>query len=80
MSVDVNKCIAFSVTKGKAVSKKELAAKLWPESHQKTRMLNMSNLISGKTERINPEWVQTICDECGVDPNYLFNFKPMTDE
>lgn len=68
----VNEAIARQEVNGKKVLKKELAAKLWPDSSPTSQQVNMTNLCSGNTKRITPELVVTICRELECDANFLF--------
>jgi len=59
--------------RGRNITQKELGAILFPYSTEPTQIININNLCSGKTKRINIEMVSIICDTLGVDANYLFN-------
>jgi hypothetical protein len=52
--------------------KKDLAKLLWPDSSGSTQGVNMSKLISGKTKKVNPDWIPIICSFCRVSPSFLF--------
>lgn len=75
--IRINDALAFAMAKGTRIQKNELAAKIWPASSPEAQKVNMSNLISGKSNKINPEWVSIICEETGVDANFLFGMEPM---
>ena len=64
--------ITGALQKGK-ITKKELAAKLWPGS--KCQYQNMRLLENGTIKTYSFELIAIICESCGVDPNYLFGFK-----
>lgn len=68
----IEQAIAAAKDAGRTITKKELAAALWPESNAAAQQVNMSKLCNGKTARIAPEWVNTICELTGVDANFLF--------
>lgn len=68
----VNEAIARAEMRGKKVLKKDLAAKLWADSTQTSQQVNMTNLCSGVTKKINPEWVEILCSELDCDANFLF--------
>lgn len=70
----VNEAIARAQTNGKSLSKKSIAALLWPDSSEKTQQVNMSSLVNGRTLTIRPEWVLILCNELECSPNYLFGF------
>lgn len=72
MKLKVNEAIARAESRGKKIYKKELAAKIWPESRPEAQLVNMSNLCSGQTKKVNPDWVATICKECECSADYLF--------
>lgn len=73
MNLRVNEAIARAEMRGKKVLKKDLAAKLWGDSAPSSQQVNMTNLCSGITKKINPEWVETLCSELGCDANFLFS-------
>ena len=57
---------------GRKVTKKEIAARLWADSSESTRKVNMSGLCNGSRERVSPEWVRIICEMCGCSADFLF--------
>ena len=61
--------------RGKRITQRELGAILWPNSTKPTQIVNINNLCSGKTKRIDISMVSIICDTLRVDANYLFNIK-----
>lgn len=67
--------MAIAAENGKKVKKKDLAAKMWPDSSEAAQQVNMTKLCSGKYKNINPEWVHIICKECGVTPSFLFGYE-----
>lgn len=68
----LTEAIALSVVNGKKIRKRDLAAKLWPNSAPETQGVNMRCLCSGVTKRVQPEWITIICEETGCDANFLF--------
>lgn len=60
------------------ITKIGLARKLFIDAKPKTQAVNMNNLVKGITARVSPAWVKTICEETGVDANFLFDIEPMT--
>lgn len=56
---------------GIKVKKKEIAARLWPDTGEVGRTVNMAGLCAGKRERIRPEWVQIICEMTGCSADFL---------
>jgi len=75
-SIKISQAIAFrSATTGEKISdiKKELASLMYPNSIGKSQYVYLSNLLNGKTKKIDKEMVQTICKVCMVDANFLFN-------
>lgn len=58
--------------RGKKIYKKELAAKMWPNSTETGQMVNMTGLCSGRRTKVDPEWVEIICKECGCSADFLF--------
>ena len=53
----------------------KLGKKLWPDSCRRTQQVNASNLVTGKTKTLKPEWVEIICVELGITYNEFFNGK-----
>lgn len=74
-NLKINEAIAFATMNGKKINKTAIAARLWPDSTPLTRRQNMTNLCTGKTDKINPRWVDVICEMTGCDANFLFNVK-----
>lgn len=71
----VNEAIARSEMKGNKILKRELARKIWPNSKPESQLVNMSNLCSGVTKKINPEWVVVLCKELKCSADFLFGLK-----
>lgn len=71
----LNEAILKAALKGKKVFKKELAAKIWPDSTESAQQVNMTALCSGKKMKVAPEWVEVICKECECSADYLFGLK-----
>lgn len=71
--LNLSTAISQAKEKGVKVLKKELAAKLWPNSKEITQQVNMSSLISGRTSRISLDMIHVICHELKCTPNLLFN-------
>ena len=74
-ALKVNEAIALSEAMGKKVLKKDLAAKIWPNSRSEAQAVNMTNLCSGVTKKVNPEWIVTICRETGCTADFLLGIK-----
>lgn len=70
----INEAIEFANSQGKKIKKKDISARLWPNSSESGRRMNMASLCGGKMKRIDHEWVGIICDMCGCTPNFLFNY------
>ncbi len=77
----INEALDFhEKTKAKSeptIQKIDLAKELFKGAKPKTLPVNMSNLVNGKTTRVDPAWVKHICAVTGVDANFLFGIKPM---
>ena len=56
---------------GRTVLKKDIAARLWPDTTEVAQMVNMTRLCSGKTTRIEPGWVAIVAEMTGCTANYL---------
>ncbi|NQU54074.1 MAG: hypothetical protein HQ522_16215 [Bacteroidetes bacterium] len=70
--IRVNEAFAQAEAKGKKIKKIQLAEKLWPGSSRDTQQMNISNLLNGKTKRVDIQWIPIICEELGCTPNFLF--------
>lgn len=57
------------------ITNRTIGDALWPDSVQTTRDVNVSNLTTGKTKTLRPEWIVRICEITGVNPNFLFGWK-----
>lgn len=75
MRLRLNEAIALSEAMGKKVLKKDLAAKIWPNSRSEAQAVNMTNLASGITKKVNPEWIAIICRETGCTADFLFGIE-----
>ena len=73
MRLKINEAILRSELNGKKVFKKDIAAKLWPNSNEAAQTVNMSNLCSGITKKISPEWINIICEETNCTPEFLLS-------
>lgn len=68
----INEAILKAAQNGKKVFKKDLAAKMWPDSTPAAQQVNMTALCSGRKQKVSVEWVTIICKECGCTADYLF--------
>lgn len=73
MILRIEQAMARAKEQGKKVHKKEIAARLWPNTTEVGQQVNMTNLCNGKTARIAPEWVAIICEMTGVSADFLFS-------
>lgn len=74
-ALKVNEAIARAEMNGKKIKKKELAAKIWANSRPEAQAVNMTNLCTGTTKKVNPEWIKIICRETGVTADFLFGIE-----
>lgn len=75
MTLRIEEAISRAKRNGKKVLKKDIAAKLWPDSVESAQQVNMTKLCSGKTLSIKPEWVLTVCEMTGCTADYLFGIE-----
>ena len=68
----IEQAIARAKDSGNKVLKKEIAARLWPDSTPVAQQVNMTALCNGNTARIAPEWVTIICEMTGCSADFLF--------
>lgn len=72
MRLRVNEAIARCMMNGKKVWKKEIAARLFDGATESAQAVNMTNLCTGKTKRIAPEWVVILCEMLDCSADFLF--------
>lgn len=75
MTLRIEAAIARAKENGKKVLKKDIAAKLWPDSVESAQQVNMTKLCSGRTASIKPEWVVVVCEMTGCTSDFLFGLK-----
>lgn len=68
----IEQAIARAKEQGNKIKKKEIAARLWPDSNEAAQQVNMTALCNGKTGKINPDWVNIICEMTGCTADFLF--------
>ena len=68
----IEEAIARAKQQGNKVLKKDVAARLWPDSTPVAQQVNMTSLCNGTTSRISPEWVNIICEMTGCSADFLF--------
>ena len=69
--IRVEQAIARAKEGGKKILKKDIGARLWPNSTPEAQQVNMTALCNGATVRINPEWVSIICEMTGCTADFL---------
>lgn len=74
-ALKVNEAIALAEAMGKKIMKKDLAKKIWPNSRPEAQAVNMTNLCSGITKKVNPDWIVTICRETGCTADFLLGIE-----
>ena len=75
MNLRITEALALAKNSGRKVLKKDLATILFPDCPAETQAVNMSNLCTGRTKRIKPEWVVVICKMCGCTADFLFGLE-----
>lgn len=73
MTLRIEEAIARAKANGTKVLKKDIAAKLWPDSVESAQQVNMTKLCNGRTASIKPEWVVVVCEMTGCTADFLFN-------
>ena len=71
MILRIEQAIARAKEQGNVLKKKDIAARLWPDSVPAAQQVNMTALCSGKTTRINPNWIVVICEMTGCSADFL---------
>lgn len=72
MTLRIEEAIARAKANGTKVLKKDIAAKLWPDSVESAQQVNMTKLCNGRTTSIKPEWVVVVCEMTGCTADFLF--------
>ena len=67
--IKVNEAIARAESLGRKIYKKDLAAKIWPNSKPEAQV------VSGVTKKVNPEWLVVISLETGCSVDYLLGLR-----
>lgn len=76
--MEIKKCLdlrkARDAKKGKENSAlvKNIGKKFFPNSSEKTALESLSRMQKVKREKFSIQWVEILCSECGVDPNFVF--------
>lgn len=68
----IEQALARAKERGQKVLKKDIAARLWPDSSQAAQQVNMTALCGGKTGKISQDWVAIICEMTGCTADFLF--------
>lgn len=71
MILRIDEAIARAKANGNRVYKKDIAARIWPNSSPAAQQVNITGLCNGSTKRVAPEWVQIICKMTGVSADFL---------
>ena len=71
----INAALASAKENGIKVMKKDIAARLWPNSSPSAQQVNMTKLCNGKQKKIDPEWVKIVCELTGVSANFLLGIE-----
>lgn len=75
MTLRIEEAVARAKANGTKVLKKDIAAKLWPDSVESAQQVNMTKLCNGRTASIKPEWIIEICKFTGCTADFLFGLK-----
>lgn len=67
----IEEAIARAKQNGKKVYKKDIAARLWPDSEPIGQQVNMTRLCAGKNAKIDPQWIVIVCEMTGVTADFL---------
>lgn len=74
-ALKVNEAIARAEMNGKKIFKKDLAAKIWANSRPEAQAVNMTNLATGITKKVNPDWIVILCKELDCSADFLLGIK-----
>lgn len=70
--IRIEQAIARAKESGNKVLRKDIAARLWPDSTPSAQQVNMTALTSGRVKKIDPDWVGIICEMTGCSADFLF--------
>lgn len=68
----IEEAIARAKRVGNPIQKTAIAEQLWPDRTAFSQRVNMTNLLSGRTTRIKPEWVPILCQMLNCSADFLF--------
>ncbi len=81
--MNLEKAIMYAKIKGKKNIQKELADALYPNASPSSRPNQISNLKKKLQDnprtKIPANWVNIICEKCGVDANFLFDCEKISE-
>jgi len=69
--IRIESAIARAKEQGIKVTRRDIAARLWPDATPINQSVKIGLLIRGKTTRIEPRWVGIICEMTGVSADFL---------
>lgn len=73
--IRIESALAYAKENGKKVFKKDIAARLWPDSTPQAQQVNMTELVNGTKQRLDPEWIRIICEMTGVSADFLLGIE-----
>lgn len=78
--MNIKEAINRAKANGWIKSKVQLAQILWPNSTKKSAYMNLLNLESGKSIKIDTDMVSLLCSILKVSADYLFGISNVPDE
>lgn len=73
--IRIEAALAHAKEQGKKVFKKDIAARLWPNSTPQAQQVNMTELVNGSKQRVDPDWIRIICEMTGVSADFLLGIE-----
>lgn len=76
----IKEALKFALLNGKnsTIIRQKISDRIWGKSSKETQEVNVSNLVRGKTKKFDSNMVETICQETGVSPDFLFGYDKET--
>lgn len=68
----IEEALARAKSQGRKILKKDIAARLWPDTNEAGQQVNFTRLCKGATPRIQEDWVRIICEMTGCSADFLF--------
>jgi len=77
--IRIKEAIEYARKKGIKIKKKDLAVSIFNDaSSEHSAVVCLNNYENGIRTKMDRNQIKKICERLEVDPNYLFNIRPMS--